>query len=263
MESTTCGEMAFVFGFVMLDPVTPTLTIDESEIYYCSEVIQYQTGDSDWALIRLDREVTGHNPLSVRTTGKILDDEQLCVIGHPVGLPRKYAAGETTTVRDNTQWAFFQTNTDTYIGNSGSVVINANTYEVEGVLVYGQDDWVWGISCDSSNQCPDGGCPGWETVTRATQFTPFLSWQNYDVYLDTKNPPTQLIYSDLDVPTCVPNETLEPATTYYWQVVSRNSCGQTEGQVWSFTTADSHPPRAYALDNVAAARRLIRSWETT
>lgn len=232
----TCGELAFVFGFVMLDAVTPRVTIDGSEIYYCSEVIQYQTGEADWALIRLDREVIGHNPLSVRTTGKIPDDENLLVIGHPVALPRKYAGGATTTVRDNTAWAFFEANLDTYVGNSGAAVLSQHTLQVEGILGFGQEDWVAGVGCDSSNQCSDEGCLGWEEVTRANQFTPFFPWQKYDVYLDINDPPTTLICSDIDLPACTPGETLEPFATYYWRVVSRNSCGHAEGPVWSFTT---------------------------
>jgi len=233
----SCGELAFVFGFVMLDPVTPRVTIDESEIHYCSEVIHYQTGDADWALIRLDREVIGHNPLSVRTTGKIPDDERLLVIGHPVALPRKYAGGATTTVRHNTTWASFEANLDTYVGNSGAAVLSQHTLQVEGILGFGQEDWVAGAGCDRSNQCSDEGCPGWEEVTRANQFTPFFPWQKYDVYLDINDPPTKLICSDIDLPACTPSETLEPFATYYWRVVSRNSCGHAEGPVWSFTSS--------------------------
>jgi hypothetical protein len=235
VEPGECAETAFVFGFVMLDADTPLLSIDGAEIYYCNEVIGRQTGDSDWALIRLDREVTGHNPFKVRTTGLVDDDESLLVIGHPCGLPRKYAGG--ASVRENIQLAYFQANLDTYGGNSGSAVLNANTLEVEGILKRGQGDFAEDGDCDRSAVCPDSGCPGWEIVVRATEFAILLPWHKYDVYLDSNNPPTRLICSDIDVPTCEPKETLMANTTYYWQVVSKNSCGQTEGPVWSFTTA--------------------------
>jgi hypothetical protein len=101
-----CADLAVVFGFAILDANTPVLTIDESEIYYCSEVIARRTGETDWSLIRLDREVSGHSPLSVRSEGAVGDGEQLLVIGHPIGLPRKYAGG--ATVRDNNEAAYFQ-----------------------------------------------------------------------------------------------------------------------------------------------------------
>jgi len=238
-----CVDMVVVFGFVMLDANTPALTIDESEIYYCSEVIARQIGSQDWAFIRLDREVTGHVPLEVRAEGLVPHDEPLLVIGHPVGLPRKYAAG--ASVRDNNEPAYFQANLDTYGGNSGSAVFNANTLQVEGILVRGNPDFVQDGSCDRSNECPDTGCPYWEDVTRATEFSALLPGQSYDVYFESDEPPTDLVCSDVDEPMCdptpQPGTTLRPCTTYYWQVISKNPCIQTEGAIWSFTTTSVAP----------------------
>lgn len=261
-----CLNMAVVFGFIMLDADTPVLTIPESEIYYCSEVIVCNGGYQDGALIRLDREVTGHSPLPIRTAGIIPDDEQLLVIGHPVGLPRKYAGG--ATIRDNNESTYFQANLDTYVGNSGSAVFNANTLQVEGILVSGQPDWEPNGPCDSSNRCSDdAGCPGWESVTRITEFPDLLPWQRYDVYFDVNSPPTQLISSDIDVPMCEsfdpcgPDGTLRPCTIYFWQVVAKNLCGETAGNIWSFTTAsfaaDFEPDCDVDVDDLAI---LCEQW---
>ncbi|MHC4337674.1 MAG: trypsin-like serine peptidase [Planctomycetota bacterium] len=234
-----CADLAVVFGFAILDANTPVLTIDESEIYYCSEVIARRTGETDWSLIRLDREVSGHSPLSVRSEGAVGDGEQLLVIGHPIGLPRKYAGG--ATVRDNNEAAYFQANLDTYGGSSGSAVLNANTLQVEGIVVRGNPDFVQDGSCDRSNVCPNEGCPDWEDVTRATEFAALLPVESYDVYFDSNSPPTQLVCSDINEPVCdptpEPNASLQLCTTYYWRVVSKNWCGETEGFIWSFTTA--------------------------
>ena len=234
-----CAAMVFVFGFVMLDADTPVLTIDESQIYYCSEIIANRIAAADWALVRLDRPVTDHNPLRVRSEGTIPGGEDLLVIGHPVGLPRKYAGG--ATVRDNTEPEYFQANLDTYGGNSGSAVLSANTLQVEGILVRGNPDFVRDGSCDRSNVCPDTGCPYWEDVTRATEFAALLPLESYDVYFDSNSPPTQLVCSDINEPVCdptpEPSASLQPCTTYYWRVVSKNWCGETEGPIWSFTTA--------------------------
>jgi hypothetical protein len=90
-STADCSSTAFVFGFVMLDATTPVLTIDSSQVYFCSEIIERQQSAADWGLIRLDRDVTDHTPLPVRRTGKIQDGADVLVIGHPVGLPRKYA----------------------------------------------------------------------------------------------------------------------------------------------------------------------------
>jgi hypothetical protein len=61
----------------------------------------------------------------------------------------------------------------------------------------------------------------------------------YDVYFGTDNPPTELICSDVNEPNCTPGP-LELCTPYYWQVKAKNYCGQTPGEIWSFTT-ESYP----------------------
>ncbi len=67
-----------------------------------------------------------------------------------------------------------------------------------------------------------------------------LSWSNcgactFDVYFGTGNPPTELIYSDINEPTCDPG-TLSYGTTYYWRIHSKNTNGTAIGDVWRFRT---------------------------
>lgn len=57
----------------------------------------------------------------------------------------------------------------------------------------------------------------------------------YDVLLGTVNPPTSRICTHLSIPQC-DALTLESGTTYYWQVITHNCCGETPGPVWSFRT---------------------------
>ncbi len=90
------------------------------------------------------------------------------MIGHPVGLPTKFA-GEAV-VRSNQQSAFFVANLDTYGGNSGSPVFNSDTHEVEGILVRGETDFVPQGGCNVSLVCPTSGCRG-EDCTRTTEFS--------------------------------------------------------------------------------------------
>jgi hypothetical protein len=227
-----CADVAFVYGFVMVAETTPVLTIDESQIYFCAEIIRRQESDADWALISLDREVVGHAALDVRRSGRVQDNEDLLVIGHPLGLPRKYTNG--ATVRDNTADEFFQANLDTYGGNSGSAVFNENTLQVEGVLVRGNTDFVRDGACDRSNICPDTGCPTWESVTRMTEFSQFIP--SYDVNYGTDPDNLSLICSGSARRWCDPGQ-LEPGMTYYWRVDVLNECYTVRGPVWSFTTA--------------------------
>jgi hypothetical protein len=76
-------------------------------------------------------------------------------------------------VRTNTKAAFFTANLDTYGGNSGSPVFNADSHEVEGVLVRGDTDFVPVGMCMISAVCPMNGCHG-EDCTRVTEFTGLL-----------------------------------------------------------------------------------------
>ena len=89
------------------------------------------------------------------------------MIGHPCGLPQKFADG--ATVRDNTPKAFFVANLDTYGGNSGSPVFNSSNQAVEGILVRGENDFVTNGTCFVSLVCPTTGCRG-EDVTRASEW---------------------------------------------------------------------------------------------
>jgi hypothetical protein len=166
-------NVRFVFGFRMLDASTAQTQIDNAEIYSGVSIIgreEVSTG-ADWALVRIDRPVTNHALAKIRREGKVANGQQVHVIGHPVGLPTKFAGG--AAVRDNQPSAFFVANLDTYGGNSGSPVFNSDTHEVEGVLVRGETDFVTSGNCRVSLVCPSSGCRG-EDVTRTTEFANLL-----------------------------------------------------------------------------------------
>lgn len=174
VDASNVTDVRFVFGYRMEDATTPRETISNDDIFSGSALIGRQevaTG-ADWALVRLDRPVTNHQTATIRQSGKIPDNEDVHVIGHPVGLPTKVAGG--AAVRSNDQPAFFVANLDTYGGNSGSPVFNSATHEVEGVLVRGETDFVLQGSCRVSVVCPDTGCRG-EDVTRTTEFANLLA----------------------------------------------------------------------------------------
>ncbi len=252
-----CADSAYVFGFVMLEPNMPALVIDESEVYFCQEIILRQQSAADWGLIRLDRPVVGHTPLPVRRSGKIGDSQDVAVIGHPVGLPRKYAGG--ARVRDNTPSEYFQANLDTYGGNSGSTVLNTDTWEVEGILVRGQADFVEQGGCIRSHVCTDDpGCPGWEDVTRATEFSHLI--QVYDVYFGENPDQLNLLCEDTNVPWCNAG-TLICGKTYYWQVVAKDNCHNLVGPLWSFTVQPTGDLDANCVVNIHDYARFAPSWQ--
>lgn len=233
-----CGddikEMAAVFGYVMKDAETAETIFSADDVYFCEAVVAGQTGTPDWSLIRLDRSVVNHVPVRIRRAGFVPEQQPLLVVGHPVGMPRKYDSGGT--VRDNWRRPVFGANLDTFGGNSGSAVFNLETMMVEGILVAGNSDFDmnWDSGCMYSSTCPDSGCPLWEDVVRTTTFSNLVP--SYTVLLGTD--PNEM--TEVDTGGAAPRYTasaLEPGQTYYWQIIAQNVAGKTLGPVWSFTTA--------------------------
>ncbi len=164
-------------------------TIDEENssfpvenMYGCKEIIHreydYET-QNDYSLIKLDRKVKDREPLLYRGANKIGDKENLFVIGHPSGLAQVIALGK---VIKNENPYFFSTNLDTFSGNSGGPVFNAQTLEVEGILVRGEQDYVMDddIDCDRPRVCEEDGkdCMG-EEVVRITNIPELVP--NFDL----------------------------------------------------------------------------------
>ncbi|MBI3117089.1 MAG: trypsin-like peptidase domain-containing protein, partial [Candidatus Hydrogenedentes bacterium] len=166
------SALAFVFGFIMTDAATAVVTFDASQVYWGNEVIDYQVSDADYAIVRVDRPITapGAAPLPIRRMGTVPEGTQIGVIGHPWGLPLKLAFGETTTVQDSSPDEFFIANLDTYGGNSGSPVFNAESGLVEGILVRGlaDFDYIEDGDCFRSSVVEDEF--GSEEATKATAF---------------------------------------------------------------------------------------------
>ena len=163
----------FVFGFRMIDSSEAQVIIPNKDIYRGTGLIARKLEDNgaDYALVRLDRPVTDHKIVSIRRSGKINNREDVFVIGHPSGLPLKFANG--AKVKNNSPSSFFEANLDTYGGNSGSPVFSKNDHTVEGILVRGEVDYVRISGCWRSNFVSDNGIQG-EDVTRTTEFASFI-----------------------------------------------------------------------------------------
>ena len=164
-SEANCAGIKFVFGFAVKQKGKMPTTVAASDVYSCGKLLgREQVNDgSDWSLIKLDRPVVGHAPLKLNLTRQIVNGTPLVVIGHPSGLPTKIAGG--AAVRDASKNGYFVANLDTYGGNSGSAVFNATNGNVEGILVRGENDFVYNGSCRVSNVCPADGCRG-EDVTK-------------------------------------------------------------------------------------------------
>ena len=168
-SNSDCKSYKWVFDYKVDHEEQGAITVDNTSVYSCSKIINRSLNGStmdDWALIQLDRKVTDRAPLTYRTSGRIAKNDAIVVIGHPTGIPTKIADGANVRSLENT---FFVANLDTYGGNSGSAVFNAETGMVEGILVRGTTDYVYDSAqkCQVSNVCANSACRG-EDVTYIT-----------------------------------------------------------------------------------------------
>jgi phosphatidylserine/phosphatidylglycerophosphate/cardiolipin synthase-like enzyme len=84
------------------------------------------------------------------------------------------------------------------------------------------------------------GSPNPQSGATGVSSAATLTWTaagatSYDVRFGTANPPQQVSTGQAS-PSYTPSG-LGNSTTYFWQIVARNSSGATTGPVWSFTTA--------------------------
>ena len=94
-----CDGMRIVFDFnIKRRGGEATTIVPASSVYLCSSIVAAkneevpgaasQAGKTlDYAIIRLDRKVTGRKPLPINRNGGLKDGSPLFAIGHPAGLP--------------------------------------------------------------------------------------------------------------------------------------------------------------------------------
>ena len=168
MNEGNVTDLRIVFGFKMLDSVTPVTRFANENIYCGVKIIRsvhHPVGNGpDWALVKLDRNVVGQT-VAALSKDEISCDQAVYVIGHPLGLPMKYAAG--ASVGDVYETSFMA-NLNIYSGNSGAPVFDLHTHEVIGMVVKGEKrDFRWTGNCWISVEYPEGKRAG---CTRISEF---------------------------------------------------------------------------------------------
>ena len=185
VNQAECDDARLVFGFALKSRnAGAAVRIGQEDVYTCKKVVSRFLGGEpgflgpkpygpDYALIQLDRKVAGHKPLAINRGGGLKNGDKLMVIGHPVGLPLKIAAG--ATVRDVYPHGYFVTDLDTFGGNSGSPVFNAATGLIEGILVRGDNDFTYSpeAGCTTMAASPQNGGRG-EDVTKISVLESFI-----------------------------------------------------------------------------------------
>lgn len=187
-DEAKCADTKFLFGFALKKSGEFPEAVLQSDVYGCKRIIKQAYATStpavmfhnlvnggpgpDYALVQLDRKVTGRKPLAVNRGGKLSAGEPLFVIGHPMGLPIKVAGG--AKVRDISPRYVFLSDLDTFGGNSGSAVFNARTKLIEGILVRGERDFLPSpAGCNIVAVQPQEGGKG-ETVTKISALEKYI-----------------------------------------------------------------------------------------
>ena len=172
LDQAACDNTKFVFGFQLNRAGQYPNSVPASDVYQCKSIIKRDLDTNqggiwntivsiwnggpgpDFALVKLDRKVTGRAPLTIASADP-RNGEKLFVIGHPVGLPLKDAGD--ASVKDASPTYFYRANLDTFGGNSGSAVFNSQN-KVAGILVRGDTDFtVTPAGCRASVVYPQSG----------------------------------------------------------------------------------------------------------
>lgn len=167
------SDLRIVFGFKMEGPYKPVIRVPNENIYKGVEVphkvYRSLNGDgADWTLVKLDRKVVGY-PSAKLSRKRIFSDQPVYVLGHPAGLPLKYAPGARI---EQVSGACFGAKLDIYSGNSGSPVFSSDTHEVVGMVVRGDTrDFRYTGKCWLSVIYPDSEfCSQGAQCTKVSQF---------------------------------------------------------------------------------------------
>jgi V8-like Glu-specific endopeptidase len=158
-------DVRFVFGFHVLQGKERVEFADE-EVFKPKAIVARDVY-LDYAIIELERPVKHYQQLPRRKVAtKICDKDAVYAIGCPSGLPVKIARGANVLTNDRQE--FFYTTLDTFVYNSGSPVFNAETDELEGIVVAGvAGDYVEVNGCRIPRRC-DTTCDG-QKVARITE----------------------------------------------------------------------------------------------
>ena len=135
------------------------IRVSKKEVYGCKRVVSGSyTGELDYAIIELDKEANDKQSLKINTKlNSTKKGTNVYVAGHPTGLPLKVADG----AQIKQSFSFlnqFETDLDTFAGNSGSPVLNEKD-EVVGILVAGEIDYAFNydLGCYEVNVCKGFG----------------------------------------------------------------------------------------------------------
>ncbi|EQC46133.1 serine protease [Bacteriovorax sp. Seq25_V] len=162
-EEAVCKDFVWSFDYTGSD-VDVTRRVNIGDIYRCKEVIKIDFSfASDFAVVKLDRPVTDRKGLKTLLTEKQLTgEEQLTLISHPGGLPKKVSPGGKILKMESGANIFYSS-LNSFHGSSGAPVFN-QAGVVVGLLISGKEDYYFDRKemCQRVNTCSFDGksCTG-------------------------------------------------------------------------------------------------------
>lgn len=238
-----CEQSSFVFDFTLDEETTDLSTVPSENVVGCHRVLAWDSTldcEVDFAVVQLEHPVD-RTPLEVRGSASELTDEPLVIIGHPFGLPRKYALeGELLKTGDNS----FTTTHDIFGGNSGSAIFAAETGVVQGLVTCGGSNLEWEYIDDGWTLDRKTGQPCEATCDTEGVFTNG-SWEECSMEGTRRrcvcaDDGSQLVWEKRE---CMPFETESEGTCSREAKVSLESCRTAP---WKCSTPTSQHTRHFA-----------------
>ena len=115
----------------------PNGVLREETTYRMLELIEYRLGKLDYAIVRLEGKPGKKFGVADVSEADANLGDQLCIIGHPLGKPKKIEAGECSDFDED---RIGYNTLDTQGGNSGSGVLRAMKGDIVGVHTQGGCD---------------------------------------------------------------------------------------------------------------------------
>lgn len=166
-EEKSCDETYVTFGHTQFKAMD--LKIPGREVYRCKRILKLDYSSTrDYAIIELDRDVTGAEPVKMGSGDALQTDEPVVSLSYPLGLPLKKDDG---SVFQNSNGGFYlRAKVDTFAGSSGSPLFNSKN-ELVGILSSGTEDFdedeIHRIQSERKNgdcinfkRCKDNNCFG-------------------------------------------------------------------------------------------------------
>ncbi|MEC7182024.1 MAG: serine protease [Bdellovibrionota bacterium] len=174
-EESICQENLWVFDFKLEKKDHAFKTFHENNVFECERILSEEHSILDYAIIKLKTIPPKRKPMKIRPfkAEDISGHPNLLVMGHPLGHPLKISP--QSTLRKSSHPLFFQFESDTFKGNSGSPVINLDRGVVEGILCSGERDFIYKDHCKKIKYCDPGSCRG-ERAIKINQIPQIYKW---------------------------------------------------------------------------------------